>query len=257
MRSRQRLGAFGLRGRIVGLVLFTTVATLAVAAITLLGPLESSLRHAATNTLRGELCGGGRICNEHVTRRFTTIDPELALDAKIVGNAPTARRLRDQGGDVFHRLEQLLSAVGSQVGAKDVTLVGSFGAAGNGVVVQTWPGPPALAASDNVGDAATAYRTHTARFSLGSLYVGAASAAELVTLRVPPQIDALTPVATGYVVWGVTPLFLSCFLSDAQPPLELIVSARAVLAGAADPVASVAERRLNSNRTGGRFRRSR
>ena len=33
------------------------------------------------------------------------------------------------------------------------------------------------------------------------------------------------------MVWGVTPLFLSCFLTDAQPPLELIVSARAVLAG--------------------------
>jgi ADP-ribose pyrophosphatase YjhB (NUDIX family) len=29
----------------------------------------------------------------------------------------------------------------------------------------------------------------------------------------------------------VTPLFLSCFLTDQQPPLELIVSARAVLAG--------------------------
>ena len=29
----------------------------------------------------------------------------------------------------------------------------------------------------------------------------------------------------------MTPLFLSCFLTDAQPPLELIVSARAVLAG--------------------------
>ena len=33
------------------------------------------------------------------------------------------------------------------------------------------------------------------------------------------------------MVWGVTPLFLSCFLTDEQPPLELIVSARAVLAG--------------------------
>jgi len=29
----------------------------------------------------------------------------------------------------------------------------------------------------------------------------------------------------------VTPLFLSCFLTDKEPPLELIVSARAVLAG--------------------------
>ena len=45
------------------------------------------------------------------------------------------------------------------------------------------------------------------------------------------EIEGLIPVATGNVVWGVTPLVLSCFLTDKQPPLELIVSARAVLAG--------------------------
>jgi 8-oxo-dGTP pyrophosphatase MutT (NUDIX family) len=45
------------------------------------------------------------------------------------------------------------------------------------------------------------------------------------------EIDDLIPVATGKVVWGVTPLLLSCFLTDKQPPLELVVSARAVLAG--------------------------
>jgi ADP-ribose pyrophosphatase YjhB (NUDIX family) len=39
------------------------------------------------------------------------------------------------------------------------------------------------------------------------------------------------PVATGSVVWGVTPLVLSCYLTPREPPLELIVSARAVLAG--------------------------
>jgi len=39
----------------------------------------------------------------------------------------------------------------------------------------------------------------------------------------------LTPVATGNVVWGVTPLWLSCFLTGLRPPLELIVSVRAVL----------------------------
>ena len=43
------------------------------------------------------------------------------------------------------------------------------------------------------------------------------------------DIDGLTPVATGSVVWGVTPLVLTCYLTDKQPPLELIVSARAVL----------------------------
>ena len=39
----------------------------------------------------------------------------------------------------------------------------------------------------------------------------------------------MTPVATGNVVWGVTPLWLSCFLTGLHPPLELIVSVRAVL----------------------------
>jgi 8-oxo-dGTP pyrophosphatase MutT (NUDIX family) len=49
--------------------------------------------------------------------------------------------------------------------------------------------------------------------------------------RVLSEIDGLTPVATGSVVWGVTPLVLTCYLTEKQPPLDLIVSARAVLAG--------------------------
>ncbi|HTU95770.1 MAG TPA: HAMP domain-containing sensor histidine kinase [Solirubrobacteraceae bacterium] len=48
-------GAFGLRGRIVGVVLITAVATLAVAAVALLGPLEQSLRNAEITTLRKDL----------------------------------------------------------------------------------------------------------------------------------------------------------------------------------------------------------
>jgi signal transduction histidine kinase len=47
--------ALGLRSRIVGVVLVTTVATLAVAALALLGPLENSLRKAEQTTLRREL----------------------------------------------------------------------------------------------------------------------------------------------------------------------------------------------------------
>jgi signal transduction histidine kinase len=55
MRMRPARGALGLRGRILGAVLITTVATLGVAAIALLGPLEQSLRTAELNTLRGEV----------------------------------------------------------------------------------------------------------------------------------------------------------------------------------------------------------
>ena len=57
IRARPRRGALGLRGRIVGAVVVTTVATLAVAAIALLGPLENSLRHAALTTLQRDVKG--------------------------------------------------------------------------------------------------------------------------------------------------------------------------------------------------------
>jgi signal transduction histidine kinase len=53
-------GAFGLRGRIVGVVLVTAVATLAVAAVALLGPLEKSLRNAEKTTLSHDLRGAVR-----------------------------------------------------------------------------------------------------------------------------------------------------------------------------------------------------
>ena len=51
----QALGALGLRGRIVGAVLVTAVAALAVAAVVLLGPLGNSLRTAEKNTLQQQV----------------------------------------------------------------------------------------------------------------------------------------------------------------------------------------------------------
>jgi len=55
--DRPWLGALGLRGRIVGAVLVTAVATLAVAAVALLGPLDKSLRSASMKTLQAEVKG--------------------------------------------------------------------------------------------------------------------------------------------------------------------------------------------------------
>jgi signal transduction histidine kinase len=65
-------GAFGLRGRIVGVVLVTAVATLAVAALALLGPLEQSLRNSEKTTLRAELSRKGAL---------TSFQSRLALSA--------------------------------------------------------------------------------------------------------------------------------------------------------------------------------
>src|SRR6185437_16728852 len=56
MRARL-VGALGPRGRIIGAVLAASVATLIVAAVALLGPLEHSLRNAEKATLEQELQG--------------------------------------------------------------------------------------------------------------------------------------------------------------------------------------------------------
>ena len=74
-RARPRRGALGLRGRIVGAVVVTTIATLGVAALALLGPLEQSLRRAALTTLKHDL-------PEHSTQSFEKLNL-LALDSAL------------------------------------------------------------------------------------------------------------------------------------------------------------------------------
>ncbi len=67
MPSRPAGRAFGLRGRIVGVVLVTAVATLAVAALALLGPLEQSLRNAEKTTLVKNLGPGTKTVHKYLS----------------------------------------------------------------------------------------------------------------------------------------------------------------------------------------------
>jgi signal transduction histidine kinase len=69
-------GALGLRSRIVGVVLVTTVATLVVAALALLGPLEQSLRRAEQTTLRRDL--GRRTVAAFAKLDLTAVDTSPA-----------------------------------------------------------------------------------------------------------------------------------------------------------------------------------
>src|SRR5205807_288299 len=75
-------------GRILGAVLFTTVATLGVAALALLGPLEHSLRTAELTTLRGEV-GSAKYTG---AKSFSpTISPFRASRPELVGQAGIPR----------------------------------------------------------------------------------------------------------------------------------------------------------------------
>jgi signal transduction histidine kinase len=84
---RRRHGALGLRGRIVGALLVSTVVTLAVAALALLSPLERQLRDEAQSTLVQEVASA----SERGT--FEQLTPDDIADAnapgKPVASAPT------------------------------------------------------------------------------------------------------------------------------------------------------------------------
>jgi signal transduction histidine kinase len=90
---RSWFGAFGLRGRIVGVVVATTVLTLSVAALTLLGRLEVSLKNAAEKTLKNAVTNAGPeltrlgqvqfayIGEQNIPRLKKTDDARIAVQA--------------------------------------------------------------------------------------------------------------------------------------------------------------------------------
>src|SRR3984957_16643832 len=146
MPARPRRGALGLRGRIVGAVLVTTVATLAVAALALLGPLEQKLRTAEETTLRNGLNGGALISFE-----------KLVLLPPI--STPTATEL-------LGREAQL----GTRLGAT-VTVLGF---PGEGELAHGLPLAPAQQDADTVAadpfdDVAIAFRTGKPKYTFGTI----------------------------------------------------------------------------------------
>jgi len=140
-----RRGALGLRGRIVGAVLVTTVATLAVAAVALLGPLEQSLRKAEATTLYREL---GK--NQGTIRNLQ----ELPLAQVRTSVAVRAR------------LDRLQSELAGRVGASSAVVFGAPGPNGEG---STALSPHDIDTDDPYDDVAVAFRTGHRIYSFASI----------------------------------------------------------------------------------------
>jgi signal transduction histidine kinase len=138
--SRPGRGALGLRGRIVGAVLVTTVATLAVAALALLGPLEQELRNAALHTLEKDVHG------KSATGDFADLSLLYLGDPKL----GVATELRNTE-------RSLATRIGS---GTYVTVLGYPDRAGRG----TRQGPPlpseSDAGADTYSDATGAFLSH-------------------------------------------------------------------------------------------------
>jgi signal transduction histidine kinase len=153
-RGRPRRGALGLRGRIVGAVLVTAVATLAVAAVALLGPLEQSLRSAAKKTLVHDVKLAG------ATSAFRRID--LTYVAEYPPD-PNARAGHIERGQVQQQEQTLARRIGASV-----TLLGFPDATSHGRPVLT-PRDVVPSEFDPYNDAAQTFRTGKTVYSFGSV----------------------------------------------------------------------------------------
>src|SRR5205085_6598766 len=142
MRGRPWPGALGLRGRIVGVVLVTAVATLAVAAVALLGPLQSRLRNAELSTLERQVTAGS-------TQPFKRHDLPAAFNQKPA-------------------LTALEHDVGGPIGASEVALLGYPEPSGRARPILVWPDADS-GQGDSYDDTAAAYHTHKPTYTFASI----------------------------------------------------------------------------------------
>jgi signal transduction histidine kinase len=171
-----RRGALGLRGRIVGAVLVTTVATLVVAALALLGPLEHKLRAAESKAFQGQIPRGAS------TRAFATI---ANLSDVLIVAAPVQhptkgmpqeerQQIAKQNGSqqlrvaAYRRLEKQEAALVTRVGASEVAVLGGS-RTGRLRVFARAPADVDLAGADRFEDAARALATNKPVYTTGSL----------------------------------------------------------------------------------------
>jgi signal transduction histidine kinase len=143
-------GALGLRSRIVGVVLVTTVATLAVAALALLGPLEQSLRRAEQTTLRRDL-------NRRAVAAFARIDLTAASAHQRVGLT------EDTSVSAFQQLVSQQAQLQGRLSAT-VNVLADPGVNGDG-------SHPLLRrdVDDPYNDVAIAFRTKKSHYSFGTI----------------------------------------------------------------------------------------
>ena len=190
-RARSRRGAFGLQGRIVGALLVTTVATLAVAALALLGPLENSLRNAELKTLKTEVglkkstiaktvgpfrsLDLGTMSGRNITPQATSGPGTGAISGgAAVGPNPTKaikeeQRLAKEGQAVHDKVVDREKSLEFTTSATKVALLGYPDLSGhNAKPLVVTPDTPS-ARPDPYDDVAKAFRTGRVNYTFGSI----------------------------------------------------------------------------------------
>lgn len=165
------LRALGLRGRIIGVVMVTAAAALAVAAATLLPRLESSLKNAEATALHRELKHAVRPFMWLGLNRFTG-EAEFALIRPQRGSPDYAqvRAVYEKGRAARDRLNDGAQILASRIGASDVVLLGYGAPGGIGArPVVVAPAHATVAQHDPYTDVAPAFRTRNAQYSFATI----------------------------------------------------------------------------------------
>ncbi len=198
-------GALGLRGRIIGVVLVTSVATLVIAAVALLGPLEQSLRNAEKTTLKQEFAG------TRGTAPFTArgFDPGKVTYSLVKPPSPSARSQGTGGASigpnskinareeqaqykeglrVQKHLVKATQSLQSSNGAYEVALLGYPDVSGQGSKPVVAAPNLDIAKQDQFDDVATAFRTGHRQYTFGSI-----GGTQVVREAIPFTTHGLTP----------------------------------------------------------------
>jgi signal transduction histidine kinase len=163
-----RLGALGLRGRIIGVVLVTAAAALAVAAITLLSRLETSIKQAEGRTLRTE------VSHSNVLRPFEHDWTGQSIYAQNCPPGPGActaseKALSRRGEIAKDRLSTAAGALSARLGASVVLLGYPSAAEPAGQPVIAEPVSSGVSKADNTGDVSRAFSTGNKQYTFGTI----------------------------------------------------------------------------------------
>jgi len=198
-------GALGLRGRIIGVVLVTSVATLVIAAVALLGPLEQSLRNAEKATLKQEF-NGSRGTAPFIARGFdpgkvaySLVKPpspsapsqgtggaSISPNSKV--NAREEQAQYKEGLRVQKHLVKATESLQSSNGAYEVALLGYPDVSGQDSKPVVAAPNLDIAKQDGFDDVATAFRTGHRQYTFGSI-----GGTEVVREAIPFTTRGLTP----------------------------------------------------------------
>lgn len=177
---RLRRRSFGLRGRIVGVVVITTAVTLLVAAVALLPRLESSLRKAAKTTLKEDVQAATRegLIEQVKAVPYTYVTvPQPVSTRSLLPLSWQKQQAIDEKVDA-NNLQAAEQNLLGRLGATSVTLIGYIDAQGRGCpVIPEVPaaggtvasGPECQASTPwPVEDVVKAFREHKTIYSFGT-----------------------------------------------------------------------------------------